>query len=195
VLSNAEERIASSDVLSRLGLEARTYFLATFHRAETVDREARLRMLVDALEQATERHGVPMVVSLHPRTRDRLTRLGVAANRLRLMEPLGFFDFVALERSARAVLSDSGTVQEECAIFRVPNVTIRDVTERPETIECGSNILSGAAPDDVLRALNVALTLPSDWTPPPEYVTPDVSAKVVKIVLGFTSWRRHGSAV
>ena len=72
---------------------------------------------------------------------------------MRLLEPLGFFDFVKLEREALAVMSDSGTVQEECAIFRVPNVTIRDVTERPETIECGSNILSGADREDVERAM------------------------------------------
>jgi UDP-N-acetylglucosamine 2-epimerase (non-hydrolysing) len=194
VLAKAEDRIASSDALARFELEEQQYFLATFHRAENVDEGPRLRMLVDALEGVVERHGLPMVVSVHPRTRDRLKRMGIAADNLRLLEPLGFFDFVKLERSARAVLSDSGTVQEECAIFRVPNVTIRDVTERPETIECGSNILSGAAPGDVLRAVEVALTLPADWEPPAEYVTPDVSAKIVKIVLGFTSLRRHGGA-
>ena len=82
------------------------------------------------------------------------------SHRLRLLKPLGFFDFVRLEREARAVMSDSGTVQEECAIFRVPNVTIRDVTERPETIECGSNILSGADSEDVERAMSLVLSLP-----------------------------------
>jgi UDP-N-acetylglucosamine 2-epimerase (non-hydrolysing) len=85
-------------------------------------------------------------------------------------------------------------VQEECAIFRVPNVTIRDVTERPETIECGSNVLSGSSPADIARALGIALTMPAAWAPPPEYVVENVSATVVKIVLGFTSVRRHGCA-
>jgi UDP-N-acetylglucosamine 2-epimerase (non-hydrolysing) len=106
---------------------------------------------------------------------------------------MGFFDFVKLEKNARAVLSDSGTVQEECAIFGIPNVTIRDVTERPETIAAGSNVLTGAASEDLLRAVNVALSLPSDWTPPDEYLAPHVSTVVVKILLGYTSIRRHHS--
>lgn len=194
VLQAYDDRIGASDVLARLGLEERGYFLTTFHRAENVDAENRLRALVEGLEAVAQRYGQPMIVSLHPRTRDRMQRLGLTAAGLRLLEPLGFFDFVKLERSARAVLSDSGTVQEECAIFRVPNVTIRDVTERPETIECGSNVLSGAAVGDILRAVDIALTLPSEWQPPAEYTTQHVSAAVVKIVLGFTSWRRHGSS-
>jgi UDP-N-acetylglucosamine 2-epimerase (non-hydrolysing) len=89
------------------------------------------------------------------------------------------------------VLSDSGTVQEECAIFGVPNVTLRDVTERAETIECGSNVLSGSAGDDIHRALCVALETESHWMPPREYVLPHVSRTVAKIVLGYTSIRRH----
>ena len=93
--------------------------------------------------------------------------------RVRLLEPLGFFDFVRLEREAGAVLSDSGTVQEECAIFRVPNVTMRDVTERPETLECGSNILSGADPDAVARAMRLVLAQPADWQPPPSTSRPE----------------------
>jgi UDP-N-acetylglucosamine 2-epimerase (non-hydrolysing) len=136
-----------------------------------------------------------VIVSLHPRTRDAMARAGLeaAASRLTLVAPLGFFDFVRLEQDARAVLSDSGTVQEECAIFGVPNVTIRDVTERPETIECGSNILSGADKDDVQRALRVALAAPPAWTAPPEYTVRDVSTTVLKIVLGHLSLRRHGA--
>lgn len=195
VLDAYDDRIAASDVLARLRLEERGYFLATFHRAENVDPETRLRALVEGLEAVAKRYQQPMIVSLHPRTRDRMQRLGLSAGGLQLLEPLGFFDFVKLERSARAVLSDSGTVQEECAIFRVPNVTIRDVTERPETIECGSNVLSGAAVADILRAVDIALTLPAEWQPPAEYTTQNVSATVVKIVLGFTSWRRHGSSL
>ncbi len=86
-----------------------------------------------------------MIFSVHPRTRERLERLGLDRPPLRPCEPFGYFDFVALERDARCVLTDSGTVQEECCIMRVPAVTLRDTTERPETIECGSNVLSGSA--------------------------------------------------
>jgi UDP-N-acetylglucosamine 2-epimerase (non-hydrolysing) len=82
-------------------------------------------------------------------------------------------------------------VQEECAIFRIPNVTVRDVTERPETIECGSNILSGADPEMILQAIRLALSQPAEWTPPAEYTTDNVSHTVSKIVLGYTNLRRH----
>jgi UDP-N-acetylglucosamine 2-epimerase (non-hydrolysing) len=106
---------------------------------------------------------------------------------------LGFFDFVKLEKNSLAVLTDSGTVQEECCIFRIPNITLRDVTERPETIECGSNILSGADPASILSAVEVAIGQPAAWTPPIEYMAENVSQTVSKILLGYTSFRRHVS--
>ncbi len=128
-----------------------------------------------------------MIWAIHPRTRQRLTGFGidVAADDLTIVDPLGLHDFVSLERHARCVLSDSGTVQEECCIMKVPNVTLRDVTERPETVECGSNILAGVEPTDVLRAVAVALAQPPSWTPPPEYLVRSVSATVARIVLGY----------
>ncbi|MGH9200712.1 MAG: non-hydrolyzing UDP-N-acetylglucosamine 2-epimerase [Vicinamibacterales bacterium] len=193
VLRAHEDRISASDALGRYGLSEGQYFLATLHRAENVDAPARLRGLIAGLESVASRHGLPVVVSVHPRTADRLRQEGLKPTGLTLLAPLGFFEFVKLERGARVVLSDSGTVQEECAIFRVPNVTLRDVTERPETIECGSNILSGGDPDDILRAVTVAQALEARWVPPAEYTVTDVSAAVTKIVLGFTSWRRHGA--
>ena len=112
---------------------------------------------------------------------------------IRFLDPFGFFDFIQLEKNAYCVLSDSGTVQEECALFKVANVTLRDVTERPETIECGSNILSGAEPDLIVRAVEIAIAQPAAWTPPPEYLATNVSQTVSKIMLGYTSFRRHTS--
>lgn len=193
VLEHYRPAIDASDALARFGVEPRGYFLLTMHRAENVDDPARLARLVDAVLRVSVEQQARVLFSVHPRTADRLERAGLAPDpaRLRLLEPLGFFDFVKLEREARAVLSDSGTVQEECAIFRVPNVTIRDVTERPETIECGSNILSGADPDAVARAVHLVLTLPSHWQAPVEYETPAVSQIVTRIVLGRLSVRRH----
>ena len=94
-------------------------------------------------------------------------------------------DFVALEKSACCVITDSGTVQEECCIFGIPNVTVRDVAERPETIECGSNILSGGDPVMILHAVEIALSFQTSWRPPPEYCERDVLSTVTKIVLGF----------
>jgi UDP-N-acetylglucosamine 2-epimerase (non-hydrolysing) len=191
VLLRHEDRIAASDVLSRLQLAPGTYVAVTMHRAENVDEKPRLASLLRGLESVGETLDVPVVVSVHPRTRERMREFGLDAGRLTLLDPLGFFDFVRLERDARLMISDSGTVQEECAIFGVPNVTIRDVTERPETIECGSNILSGAAPADLLRAAQVALAGGSDWTAPPEYLVENVSRTVVKIILGYGSQRRQ----
>jgi UDP-N-acetylglucosamine 2-epimerase (non-hydrolysing) len=104
---------------------------------------------------------------------------------LSFLEPFGFFDFVALEQSAFCLLSDSGTVQEETCIFGVPNVTIRDVTERPETLECGSNILCGVIPDEVLRAVRMVTSQNGRWKPPEEYLAPAVAETVCRIVLGY----------
>jgi UDP-N-acetylglucosamine 2-epimerase (non-hydrolysing) len=191
VLRHYEQQIEASTVAATLGVSAGGYLLVTLHRAENVDGSERLQRLLDALQRAGDGLKCPVLVSVHPRTADRIRAFGARTGGLRLLEPLGFFDFVHLERRAKAVLSDSGTVQEECAIFGVPNVTLRDVTERPETIECGSNILSGSVPGDIMRALKVALATSSSWNPPREYVVPDVSRTVTKIVLGYSSVRRH----
>ncbi len=186
VIRQFEAEIDESGILNQLGLRAKEYFLVTMHRAENVDPAHRLRSLIEALERVQATYGLPVIVSTHPRTRGRLDDLGAhqADNNIRFVEPFGFFDFVALERNARCVLSDSGTVQEECCIFKVPNVTIRDVTERPETVDCGSNILSGAEPEKIASCVEIALERSADWQPPPEYLAAHVSTAVTKIVLG-----------
>jgi UDP-N-acetylglucosamine 2-epimerase (non-hydrolysing) len=187
VLQHSETNIQNSIILSELGLERGCYFLVTMHRAENVDSEHRLLAIVEGLANIFEKYGFPVVVSTHPRTQDRLNRIGYDRDNynIRFLPPFGFFDFVNLEKNACCVLSDSGTVQEECCIFRVPNVTIRDVTERPETIEVGSNILSGADPKMILDCVNIVLTQPPGWNSPPEYLVADVSTTVTKILLGY----------
>ncbi len=179
--------IENSNIHARLGISAGKYFLVTMHRAENVDIEYRLKNMTLALLQLQRKYGYPIIISLHPRTKQKMEEYGVGVENenVRFLEPLGFFDFIALERSAFCVLSDSGTVQEESCIFRVPNVTIRDVTERPETIECGSNMLAGISPETIMRCVEIVLSRPSDWTPPMEYLERDVSSKVVKIILGY----------
>ena len=167
--------------------------MVTMHRSENVDDPKRLDMLLTALSRVADDYKYPLLISVHPRTASKLDQFGLnpKSERVRLLEPLSFFDFVKLEKNAHAVLSDSGTVQEECAIFGIPNVTIRDVTERPETIECGSNILSGASSEDVLQAVSIALSKSSEWTPPAEYIVSNVADTAVKIILGYLSLRRH----
>jgi UDP-N-acetylglucosamine 2-epimerase (non-hydrolysing) len=195
VIRHYEEPISRSDVHSRLGLEPRKYFLVTMHREENVDVEQRLRSLIAALDQLWREYNLPIVCSTHPRTRARMKafELNPAAHaQIHFHEPFGFFDFIALERNAFCVLSDSGTVQEECCIFKVANVTIRDVTERPETIECGSNMLSGAEAETVLRCVRTVLDQKPEWQVPPEYLVENVSDTVTRIILGFNnSQSRH----
>src|SRR5690606_797518 len=143
--------------------------------------------LVDALARLHESYGYPVICSFHPRTRAKVEQFGVdiARTGVRFLDPLGFLDFIKLERSAFCILSDSGTVQEEACIFGVPNVTIREVTERPETIDCGSNLLSGSKPDDILRHVRLVTSEGTGWQPPPEYTAPTVAETVVRIVTGF----------
>lgn len=187
VLQTYAEQIEMSDVHPRVDVAPGEYFLVTMHRAENVDVPDRLKCLLDGLARVAERHDLPVIVSLHPRTADKIERFGFdyPERGIQFMSPLGFFDFVALEKQARCVISDSGTVQEECAIFKVPNVTIRDVTERAETVEVGSNILAGADPEMLVRAIDVVLGTSKEWQAPSEYVVEDVSRTVVKIVLGY----------
>ncbi len=187
VINTYASHIERSEVLSRVGLVSKHYFLVTMHRAENVDDRKRFGSLLEGLERVAAIYEQPIVVSLHPRTRDKMDQYGlqVRSGLIRLLSPLGFFDFVALERKARCVLTDSGTVQEECCIFRVPNVTIRDVTERPETVESGSNIVSGADPEMIVNAVDLVLNSSCDWTPPSEYIEQHVSTAVAKIVLGY----------
>lgn len=187
VLNVYAKQIDNSDILNRLVVKSQEYFLVTLHRAENVDDPVRLEDLLRGLAMVADAYQEPMVVSLHPRTADKLAHFGLdpRSDRVRLMKPLGFFDFVKLERHAHCVLSDSGTVQEECAIFRVPNVTLRDVTERAETIECGSNILTGGKPEAIVNAVKTAIAVASNWLPPSEYLEPQVSRTVAKVVLGY----------
>jgi UDP-N-acetylglucosamine 2-epimerase (non-hydrolysing) len=192
VLDTYADSIEASDIMKRLEVMPFEYILVTLHRAENVDIEDRLASIFKALADVAEKFGKEVLVSVHPRTAEKLKSFGIeaASPKVRLLDALGFFDFVKLERNSLAVLTDSGTVQEECSIFGIPNVTLRDVTERPETIECGSNILSGAAPETIVRLVELAIAQPAAWTAPPEYTVENVSQTVSKIVLGFLPQRR-----
>ena len=187
VIDHYADRIESSPVLSDLGLNARKFFLVTMHRAENVDVEERLRDLVEAMVSLHDRYGFPVICSLHPRTRAKVEsfRINLDHAGLRFLDPLGFFDFIRLEQAAFCVLSDSGTVQEEACIFGTPNVTIRDVTERPETIECGSNVLASCDPATILKLVELVTGERRDWQPPAEYLARHVGDTVCRILLGF----------
>ena len=187
VIDSCKQAIESSRILDTLALQPQGYFLVTMHRAENVDIEARLRDLVEGLRRLHHTFGRPVICSFHPRTRSKVEAFGVDVRSpgLRFVEPFGFFDFIRLEQQAFCTLSDSGTVQEETCLFGVPNVTIRDVTERPETVECGSNYLSGTDPDQIVRAVTLVTKTPARWTPPREYLAQHVAATVCKIMTAY----------
>jgi UDP-N-acetylglucosamine 2-epimerase (non-hydrolysing) len=187
VIDHFSKSIAASAALEKLRLEPRRFFLVTLHRAENVDIESRLRSLLGALGSLHDSFGFPVVCSLHPRTRSKMETFGIDLRRagVSFLDPLGFFDFVRLEQNALCLLSDSGTVQEEACILGVPNVTIRDVTERPETLDCGSNILSGVDASDVQSAVRFVTGECEKWNPPPEYLAPAVAETVCRILLSY----------
>jgi len=193
VLDHYSKRIEASNALQEHGLQQGKYFLVTLHRAENVDVEERLSGFIQAFQLLHKEFDLPVICSLHPRTRSQLYKQGkvMEGGGVRPVEPLGLFDFIHLQQRAFCVLSDSGTVQEECCIFKVPNVTLRDVTERPETLEVGSNILSGSEPESILSCVGTVVNRPCNWTPPSEYLMNEVAGTVVKIILGYSANRQY----
>lgn len=189
VIQYYDERIQHSSILEKLNLESQRYFLVTMHREENVDIRERLTGVITALDKLQKEYDVPVIVSTHPRTKKRMEEFSVSVNNknIHFMPPFGFFEFIILERNALCVLSDSGTVQEECAIFKVPSVIIRDVTERQETRECGTNILGGTESENVVQCVRTVLALKKDWVAPSGYLRNNVSESVIKILLGYLS--------
>lgn len=186
VMQRFAAKIGASTAFDDYRVREKEFFLVTLHRAENVDVEERLRGAMEAFGLLHERYGMPVVCSLHPHTRSKLKQfdIGVEHQGLRFVEPIGFFDFVRLEQGAFCVLTDSGTVQEETCIQGVPNVTLRDVTERPETIECGSNVLAGCDPGAIVNMVELVTRQSACWQPPPEYLREDVANTSVRVLLG-----------
>jgi UDP-N-acetylglucosamine 2-epimerase (non-hydrolysing) len=187
VIDRFSDRIQESTVMHRLGVEKGRFFLVTLHRAENVDHEDRLRSVLAALTELHSEYGMPLVCSVHPRTRARADGFGIAlkSEGIQFLDPLGFFDFMRLEQAAFCLLSDSGTVQEEACILGVPNVTLREVTERPETVECGSNFLAGTDPQRIRAAVASVTRQSVTWVAPGEYLQANVAETVCRIVTGF----------
>jgi UDP-N-acetylglucosamine 2-epimerase (non-hydrolysing) len=186
VLKVFESQIDESDALRVHGVQKGEYLLATMHRAENVDDRDTFQGLCDALGQVSALYGRPIILSVHPRIRSRIGPQTFGSADIRPVDAMPFFEFVNLQKNAALVLSDSGTVQEECAIFGIPNITVRETTERPETVECGSNIIATTSPERIAAAARYlhARGLQHDWAPPPEYVVPNVSEIVIRILLG-----------
>jgi len=160
------------------------YILITMHRAENVDSKENLEKLIKGMKLIYEDYKIPMIFPVHPRTKSKMDRFNIDVNMegFVFLDPIAFDDFIFLEKKAKCVITDSGTVQEESCIFKVPNITIRDVTERPETLECGSNILTGCCPDSIKKSFDIVVQLDNKWDVPEEYLIKNVSDKVIKII-------------
>jgi UDP-N-acetylglucosamine 2-epimerase (non-hydrolysing) len=189
VLTQNKNAIENSKVLESLQLKPREYMLVTAHRAENVDNHIHLKEILTGLNMVAESFQMPIICSIHPRTKSKINE----SNQLTMHplvhyhEPFGFFDFVKLEKNAFCVLTDSGTVQEECCLFQVPTVTMRNSTERPETVECGSNCVSGVSAEQILFSVKVMTHEQKKWSIPAGYDDLDVSDRVVKFILGGNS--------
>jgi UDP-N-acetylglucosamine 2-epimerase (non-hydrolysing) len=152
--------------LDELGLDQGNYFLVTAHRAENVDDPVRLGGILTGLEKVSEHFGFPVVFPMHPRTRKMVREFSLSTEGIRVIDPVGYLEFLILESMASLILTDSGGVQEETCILKVPCVTLRENTERPETIDAGSNMLAGTNPEMILAAADRMIDIPRTWNNP-----------------------------
>ncbi len=154
------------NVLDELGVKAYGYFLVTVHRQENVENERRFRGIIEGLKLVNKEFDFPVIFPVHPRSRRQLKAFGITVNGVRIIDPLDYLSFLMLESNARLVLTDSGGVQEETCILGVPCVTLRYNTERPETIEVGSNVLAGTEPNEIVKKVDFMLNRERCWPNP-----------------------------
>ena len=191
VLHKYEERINASSILSELNLEDQKYFVVSAHREENVDNPEHLRSILTVLNTLAEEYNVPVIVSTHPRTRNRLEAVTDMEidSRIQFLKPFGFFDYVHLEMHALCTISDSGTIAEEASVMKFPAVTIREAIERPEAMDSGSIIMTGLDADVVLASIALAMDEREEdlvRVPPKEYEVANCAERVVKLILGGT---------
>jgi len=193
VLSHYRANIDASDVLARLSLGAGQYFVVSAHREENIESPQSFAKLVDVLNAVAEDHGLPVIVSTHPRTQKRIDATGARFHaNVRLLKPLGFHDYVKLQMSARAVLSDSGTINEESSILNFPALNLREAHERPEGMEEGAVMMVGLEVARVRQALAILNPQPRGeqrgLRQVADYSMPNVADKVLRIIHSYTDY-------
>lgn len=202
VLSHYRARIESSDVLQRLGLQEGKFFVVSAHREENIEADKNFLKLVDVLNTVAAQYDLPVIVSTHPRTQKRVDALGVTFHpNVRLLKPLGFTDYNKLQVASKAVLSDSGTINEESSILNFPALNLREAHERPEGMEEAAVMMVGLEVERVLQGLQLVDSqqrgAARDFRLVEDYSMPNVSEKVVRIIHSYrdyvmrTVWRRY----
>ena len=192
VLTSYMEKIDASDILNRLSLTKENYFVVSAHREENIN-SGNFMKLVETLNAVVEKYNLPIIVSTHPRTRNKIEETGVEFNPLiQLMKPMGFHDYNHLQKNAKVVISDSGTISEESSIMNFPALNIREAHERPEAMEEASVIMVGLYTERIMQGLAVLESQKRgnelDLRPVYDYSMPNVSDKVVRIILSYTDY-------
>ena len=189
ILNKNSKKIDESDVIARLKLSTNNYIVVSAHREENVDLGDHFDILADALNAIADKYQMPVIFSTHPRTKNRINKNKTKFHPLiNNIAPLGFFDYVQLQKNAYVVLSDSGTISEESAMMRFSAVSIRTSTERPEAVDAGTILLGGISQDSLLAAVDIATKITIDkYTDLPwEYNVSNTSERVVKLIQSYT---------
>ena len=190
VLNSKREEIESSDVVKRLGLQAGEYFVVSAHREENISSEKNFLDLVESLNTLASEFKLPIIVSTHPRTRNMIKEKGIEFDPLvQTLKPLGFIDYVKLQKHAKAVLSDSGTISEESSILGFKALNIRQAHERPEAMEEAVVMMVGLQKERILQGLKILETQQqASIQPVADYTMPNVSEKVLRIIISYTDY-------
>jgi len=188
-LTHYAPKIAASQALKKLNLQPGSFFLVSAHREENIDSPTQLAKLFEVLNGLAERYGQRVIMSTHPRTRKRIEAAGVTLrSEIELMKPLGLFDYVSLQQHARVVLSDSGTITEESSILGFQAVNLRETHERPEGMEEAAVMMAGLEPARVFQCIELLETQRAKVRMVADYDVPNVSEKVVRIIMSYTDY-------
>jgi UDP-N-acetylglucosamine 2-epimerase (non-hydrolysing) len=200
ILSIYKKQLIKSDILKTLNLKSKDYFLASIHRQENVDLEDNLKTILETLNAIANKYDKKIIVSTHPRTKDRLDRLNNVQidERINFLKPFGFFDYLKLQKNALTVISDSGTISEESSILNFPAITIRKSMERPEALDSGSIILTGLDKEVVLKSIDVVIdqhSIEFACSDPIEYKVTNTSWRILKLILGTSKLSNKWSGI